>query len=128
MSGRERIDSGRRAEDHACRYLEKKGYRIAARNVRSGRGEVDIIARGGDTLAIVEVRSRRERSPLMSSEIVGFRKRRNVGRVAREIIGPYRRRSDTIRFDVIIVTIDDEGRFVGLEHIENAFSSRGEIM
>jgi len=49
---------GRQAEERAVRFLRRKGYRILARNVRMGRGELDIIARNQDVLAFVEVKLR----------------------------------------------------------------------
>ncbi|UCF10553.1 MAG: YraN family protein [Candidatus Bipolaricaulota bacterium] len=52
-------DPGRRAEDRACRYLRRHGYRIVQRNWRCRLGELDIIARDGDVLAVVEVKLRR---------------------------------------------------------------------
>jgi putative endonuclease len=128
MSGKGKVASGRRAEEKACRYLQDHGYRILGRNVRSRRRELDIIARRDGTLIVVEVRSRKSRSSLFSSEIVGFGKRKNIVNAAREVIAAYREPDDSIRFDVIIVTTDDSGHFVGLDHIENAFSARGEII
>jgi putative endonuclease len=125
---RERIERGRKAEERACRHLEGRGYHIVGRNVRSGRGEIDIIARRDDTLAVVEVRSKRVGSPLLSSEIVGVRKRKNVVRAAREVIAAYRLPGESVRFDVILVTVDGSGLIVGLDHKENAFSVSGEIV
>lgn len=48
------------AELVGCWYLRLKGYRIVARRWRTPVGEIDILARRGDTLAIVEVKHRRE--------------------------------------------------------------------
>lgn len=128
MGGKGKIASGRRSEDKACRYLEDCGYRILGRNVRASRREIDIIARKKDTIVVVEVRSRKRRSSLLSSEIVGFRKRRRVAYAAREVITAFREPGDSIRFDVIIVTTDDAGHVVDLDHRENAFSARGDII
>ncbi len=52
---------GRLAEDRAARYLKRKGYDIVARNVRLGRGEIDIVARQRDILTFVEVKKRNRR-------------------------------------------------------------------
>jgi len=51
--------AGARAEALAAEYLEARGLSIVARNVRSRFGELDLIAREGDTLVFVEVRLRR---------------------------------------------------------------------
>jgi putative endonuclease len=52
---------GRQAEERAARFLRRRGYEILDRNVRLGRGEIDIIARHGDIIAFVEVKCRRNR-------------------------------------------------------------------
>ena len=46
------------AEENACRLLRTHGYEIVARNWRTARGEIDIVARDGPTLVFVEVKSR----------------------------------------------------------------------
>jgi putative endonuclease len=51
-------DVGRSAEDDACAYLRESGYEIVARNWRTTRGEIDIVAREGPVLAFVEVKAR----------------------------------------------------------------------
>ena len=53
-----RVVSGRRGEEMACAYLRSQGYAIVERNWRSPFGELDIIARDGETLVFIEVKSR----------------------------------------------------------------------
>ena len=50
---------GRLGEDLAARHLEQAGWQIVARNWRTRRGEIDIVARDGEWLVFVEVRTRR---------------------------------------------------------------------
>ncbi|WP_026942934.1 YraN family protein [Hellea balneolensis] len=50
--------AGRRAENLACFYLRLKGYRILERRFKVRQGEVDIIARKGKVIAMVEVKQR----------------------------------------------------------------------
>ena len=59
MSRREADRSGRRAESLAALYLRLKGWRIVARRRQLPMIEIDIIARRGQILAIVEVKHRR---------------------------------------------------------------------
>jgi len=49
---------GESAESLACHYLSQQGLKLVERNYRTQRGEIDIIARDGDTLVFVEVRLR----------------------------------------------------------------------
>ncbi|MEU6622179.1 YraN family protein [Streptomyces litmocidini] len=52
---------GRYGEELATRWLTATGMHILARNWRCGRtGEIDIVARDGDTLVICEVKTRRD--------------------------------------------------------------------
>ena len=54
-----RHGDGRAAEAIAAEHLSGHGLAIVERNVRSRHGEIDIVARDGDTLVFVEVRLRR---------------------------------------------------------------------
>ena len=55
---RRRAGAGARSEELAARFLEAQGLTIVARNFRTRRGEIDLVARDGDTLVFVEVRMR----------------------------------------------------------------------
>ncbi|OGD85544.1 hypothetical protein A3B51_03085 [Candidatus Curtissbacteria bacterium RIFCSPLOWO2_01_FULL_41_18] len=52
------VTKGKYGEDLACRYLSKLGYKIIERNFRIRGGEIDIIAKDGQTLVYVEVKTR----------------------------------------------------------------------
>src|SRR6185503_7075222 len=49
---------GKAGEDLAVRELERRGYAILARRYRTRHGEIDIVARDGDTTVFVEVKAR----------------------------------------------------------------------
>lgn len=59
MGRRGRPRLGPWAEERAAAYLERQGYALLARNYRCPEGEVDIVARQGETVVFVEVRARR---------------------------------------------------------------------
>jgi putative endonuclease len=59
QNGDQKRRLGRRGEDIAVGHLQRCGYVIVTRNWRCPSGEVDIVAREGETLAFVEVRTRR---------------------------------------------------------------------
>lgn len=54
-------EKGRKAEERAARHLSRRGYDILGRNIRLGRGELDIVARKDGILAFVEVKLRPNR-------------------------------------------------------------------
>ena len=53
---------GRRGEELAAQQLAAQGYQILAQNWRCGTGELDLVARDGESLVLIEVRTRRGRS------------------------------------------------------------------
>ncbi|MEA3284682.1 MAG: YraN family protein [Synergistota bacterium] len=72
------LEKGKRGEDLACRYLRNLGWSILERNVRFRRGELDIVAKDGDTLVIVEVRFRTTGIIMSPEDSVGPRKLRRL--------------------------------------------------
>jgi len=99
--------SGRRGEDLAHRFLRKRGYTIVARNYRlsSGDAEADLIARHGEDLVIVEVKTRATDEFGPPEQAVNPEKRRHLMRVARE----YARKTNTpwehMRFDIVSIVL-----------------------
>ncbi|MCY4438223.1 MAG: YraN family protein [Chloroflexi bacterium] len=61
-ASRERQTIGRWGEEEAARYLAVQGYTILTRNYRTPAGELDIVARDGDAIVFVEVKTRRTTS------------------------------------------------------------------
>ena len=93
---------GRRAERAARWWLRLKGYRILAAGYRVAVGEIDIIARSGRTLAIVEVKTRRDLE--QAAYAIGGRQRRRILRATEAFLNtnPALASSD-VRFDAILV-------------------------
>lgn len=113
-----RREKGREKEEFACRYLERKGYRILATNYRCRQAEIDIVAIDGNELVFVEVKYRKNMDFGGGLSAVSPKKIRNICKCARYYI--YRERIDPdtpIRFDVIAV--DGER----ITHLENAFET-----
>jgi|SRR5580658_6100877 putative endonuclease len=96
---------GRRGEDLAHRYLQRHGYIVVARNYRpaSGDAEADIVAWDGDTLVIVEVKSREHGEYGPPERAIGPEKRIHMARVAREFAARGSTPWDHVRFDVVTV-------------------------
>lgn len=115
-------DLGRRSEQVACDYLTRHGWVILARNYRAGPREIDIVARRADTLAFVEVKARVAGEYGHPFEAIGWQKRRELARAARDWL---RRHPDTVseyRFDAVAITWRGQSHI--LEHLENAWNVR----
>ena len=102
------LDHGAYAESRATRLLVRAGYRIVERNFRCKSGELDIIARDGDVLCFVEVRSRANAEHGHAAEMIDARKQAQVSRVALHYIGLRNPRFEESRFDVVAITGDEE--------------------
>jgi putative endonuclease len=98
------VQAGASSEDRAAAFLLRHGYRIVERNFRCKVGELDIVARDGETLVFVEVRSRRSDQYGSALDAVGVRKQQKVSRVAMLYIAWKRPRFDQARFDVVAIT------------------------
>lgn len=99
-----RIQRGASAEADAAQLLIAAGYRIVARNFRCATGELDLIARDGDVLVFVEVRSRSDDEHGSAVEMIRRGKQRRVARVAAcylELATPV---FEECRFDIVAIT------------------------
>jgi len=92
--------SGRTAEESACRFLRVRGYEVVARNWRTARGEVDIVARDGSTLVFIEVKSRSRPGFGGPEAAVHPAKQRRLVAAARDFLGRTGCRLP-VRFDVV---------------------------
>ena len=92
---------GRRGEAIAAWFLRLQGWRIVAERVKTPRGEVDLIARRGKTVAFVEVKARRKDSDLALA-IDGYRLRR-VAAAAEILLPKYAKNAENMQIDVILV-------------------------
>lgn len=93
---------GGRAETIAAMWLRLKGYRILHRRYRGFGGEIDIVARRGRLVAVVEVKARRTAADCLAA--VTLRQQRRVEAAAAELIARDARAAGcSVRFDVIAV-------------------------
>jgi putative endonuclease len=117
---------GRAAEAAAAAYLARKGWVLLGRNVRVGRGELDLIARRGPVLAFVEVKARRSAACGSPEDAVDRRKRRQIARLAELWLAarPWALRGvSDVRFDVIAV--DATTHPPEVRHLPGAFTLDG---
>lgn len=93
---------GRRAEDWAAWLLRLKGYRILDRRWRCRAGEIDIVARRGTTLALVEVKARSDTAA--AAFAIDARGRARLARAAEAYLGARPGLAALhLRFDVVLV-------------------------
>lgn len=102
-----RNDHGRMGEDYAHRYLREHGCTIVARNYRtpSGRGEIDIVAWQGGTLAFVEVKTRSTVEFGAPESAVDEEKRIRLQAAARNYAKRARVDWEKTRFDIVSVLL-----------------------
>ena len=118
---------GDAAEERACRHLEGAGFTIVERNFRTPGGEIDIVARMGDVLVFVEVRSREDAALEPPEASVTPAKRRRIAAAARRYLSNVPPSSwREARFDVI--AIEGVGTAASLRHYPAAFDARGKIL
>jgi putative endonuclease len=102
------LDAGVAAESRAAAHLARRGYQILERNFRCRAGELDIIARDGDALVFIEVRSRASARFGHALTAISPAKQRQVTRVARHYLA-FRKPASVrrVRFDVVAITGDE---------------------
>jgi len=116
-----RDDLGERGEAIAKDYLLNLGYQILDTNWHWGHKEIDIVARSGDEIVVVEVKARDENYAVEPWESVTLSKIRNIVEVADHWIRCHQIDLET-RFDVISIVVDRDGSH-HLEHFEGAFTA-----
>jgi putative endonuclease len=119
FAGLDRAGLGRRGERIAERYLRRRGYVILERNFRGAGAEIDLVAMDSGTLAFVEVKTRRTTLYGEPQEAVSAQKRRHLRRAAEVFAARHRMHDAPMRFDVVAITEDDQGR--RLELLKDAF-------
>ncbi|MBI4372009.1 MAG: YraN family protein [Elusimicrobia bacterium] len=111
-----RAAAGRDAEERAAAYLASRGMAVLERNFRTKAGEIDLVARDGEEVVFVEVRSRAGAGFGGAAASVDRAKRARIARAARRWLAA-RRWEGPCRFDVVAL---EAGR---LEHIPAAFEA-----
>jgi putative endonuclease len=92
---------GRRGETLAAWYLRLKGWRIVARRVKNARGEIDLVARRGRSVAFVEVKWRKSAAELGLA--IDAHCLRRVAAAAEAAASRFVRTGDDLRIDVLLL-------------------------
>jgi len=116
---RERLELGERGEALAFEKIKRLGYTHIIKNYRCRLGEVDLVAKDGDVLVFIEIKTRRGRPLGFAKEAVNLRKRRQLSKVALNYMKTHDCCDVSARFDVVAVSVGGESSQI--EVIKNAF-------
>jgi putative endonuclease len=114
---------GKIGEDDAVSWLERQGYRVVERNVVNHAGEIDLVAREGETLCFVEIKARASGAYGLAIEAVDFRKQRRISRAAALYLAMKGPRDAPCRFDVL--GLDKQGDGWRYTLVRDAFPFAG---
>ncbi len=113
---------GDRGERAAARFLRRQGMRVLLRGYHSSAGEIDLIARDGNTLVFVEVKARSVGVP---AEAVTLEKQRRLTLTALHFQKRYGLLDHPSRFDVVAILWPKGGKSPEITHLPNAFEAVG---
>ena len=117
---RGRARTGAQGEELAARHLAESGFEILERNWRAGRaGELDIIARDGQTLVIAEVKTASSRAFGDPVTWVSQAKQRQLASLANAYLATYEGTCESVRFDVVAIRLT--GQKPEIQHLRDAF-------
>jgi putative endonuclease len=124
FAGKERPEHLRRGElgeRAAKKFLRKQGLKFLVANFRSKRGEIDLIFRGADCLAFVEVKTRSSEDWSRPASAVNAERRRRLTRAALDYMRRLKNPPVKIRFDIVEVLLND-GEVRKIRHLPNTFA------
>ncbi len=122
---RTRLNLGRRGEHLAEQKLTACGYAILARNYRCRAGEIDLVARQGETVVFVEVRTRRGTAFGLPEASLTPRKRQHLIAAAQTYLQANQLDQAPWRIDVVAVELSQQGELLRVDVIENAIQGDG---
>ena len=105
----QRQQLGKAGEDRAVAELERRGYAILARRYRTRHGEIDIVARDGETTVFVEVKARATAEFGTAAAAVTPLKQRRLASMAVDYLARHRLGGRPCRFDVVAIDGGDGG-------------------
>lgn len=108
-------------EKTAKKYLEHNGYVICDENFRCPRGEIDIVAKDGEDLVFVEVKTRRSLQFGEPFESVDGIKQKRIMKLAYFYMAQKKIKNINVRFDVVSLWVDDSWNVKEIQLIKNAF-------
>lgn len=117
---RSRKSLGAFGESYAVALLTRSGYRVLSRNVRLTSGEIDIVARDGETLVFVEVRTRQSDRFGSPEESVTRAKAQRLIDLGHEYVQAHDVATGEWRIDVVALEVDRKGNVTRADLIKSA--------
>lgn len=116
---------GNKGEEYTAKYLKRHGYEILKRNYLIKGSEIDIIAKKGEEIHFVEVKTRTQDFYGTPAEAVGYKKRKSIIHGAKYYLMENPKYFDMIcSFDIAEVYVDKGLIFnVKINFIENAYET-----
>ncbi|GAA4733578.1 YraN family protein [Isoptericola chiayiensis] len=108
---------GRHGEEVAARHLTEQGYELLDRNWRGRAGELDLVARDGGTLVVVEVKTRRGTAFGHPAEAVTPAKLARIRRLTAQWLHEHPVGARQIRVDVVAIVLPRRGA-AQVEHLK----------
>ena len=119
-----RLNLGAAGEAAAAGHLEELGFILLEVGYRVPVGEIDLVAREGEALVFVEVKTRSRSSPIRPEASMTSAKKRRIERIARWYLASHSIPPDsTVRFDV--VAVEEQNGLFSFRHYRGAFMGDG---
>ncbi|MDN5203330.1 YraN family protein [Fulvivirgaceae bacterium BMA10] len=111
------LKTGKKGEELAVEFLQKKGFEIIERNYRIGKAELDIIAKNENLMIFIEVKTRTNNRFGFPESFVDRRKENLITEAAEQYTYDCQWHGN-IRFDIIAISLKPN---LEIEHFEDAF-------
>lgn len=110
---------GEWGERLASQFLERRGYVLLDKNVKSSYQEIDLICWQGKTLVFVEVKTRTSLSFGSAADMIGASKIRNLKQAAISYLAANRPKYDAIRIDFVAIDVDQKTSRAKISHYKD---------
>jgi putative endonuclease len=98
-------EQGNKGEQIAMQYLKRLGFEIVEMNYRFGHGEIDIVAREGETLVFCEVKMRKNEMYGDPEFAITPKKQQQIRKVALGYLYEHEIKEQECRFDVVAIRL-----------------------
>ena len=112
-------EQGNQGERIAMRHLKQLGFEIVEMNYRFGHGEIDIVARDGDTLVFCEVKMRKSDEYGDPEYAITPKKQQQIRKIAQGYLYEHEIKEHLCRFDVVAIRLNRGTPEIN--YIRNAF-------